>query len=50
MRRKLALVVLGLGMLVGFASGFRDLRHGAHQRGHWGGPCYGEGRSWLFGF
>jgi hypothetical protein len=40
MRRSMALVLLGLGALLGFASGFRDLRHGVHHRGHWGAPCY----------
>jgi hypothetical protein len=49
MRRKMALVLLGLGALLGFASGFRDVRHGAHGHGHFGAPCY-DGRSWLFGF
>jgi hypothetical protein len=48
MRRKMALVLLGFGALLGFASGFHDLRHGAH--GHRGAPCYGHERSWLFGF
>jgi hypothetical protein len=48
MRRKMALVLLGLGALLGFASGFHDLRHGVH--GWRGAPCYGHERSWLFGF
>jgi hypothetical protein len=50
MRRKLALVLLGLGTILGFASGFHDLRYMAHHRGHWGAPCYADGRSWLFGY
>jgi hypothetical protein len=50
MRRKWALVLLGLGAVLGFASGFHDLRHGAHPRGHFGPPCYVDGRPWLFGF
>jgi hypothetical protein len=40
----MALVLLGLGALLGFASGFRELTHGV-QRHH---PCYLHGRSWLF--
>ena len=40
MRRNVALVLLGVGALIGFASGFLDLRHGAYHRGHWGVPCY----------
>jgi hypothetical protein len=41
MRRKLALFVLGLGTLAGFASGFHALRHGLHH-GHWHSPCFME--------
>jgi len=48
-RRTLALVLLGLGTLLGFASGFRSLRHaGAH--GQHGAPCYLGERSWPFEF
>jgi hypothetical protein len=40
----LALVLFGLGALLGFAAGFREIRHGVqHHR-----PCYLEGRPWLF--
>jgi hypothetical protein len=46
MRRRMALVLLGLGALLGFASGFSELRHGVH--GHRGHPCYLDRRSWLF--
>jgi hypothetical protein len=38
MRRKLALVLLGLGTLLGFASGFHAVCHGHY--GHWHSPCY----------
>ena len=48
MRRNLVLVLLGLGAVLGFASGLHDLRYGA--RGHRGATCYGHERSWLFGF
>ena len=49
MRRRLALVLLGLGALLGFASGFHQLRHGVH--GHHGHhSCYLDGRSWPFEF
>jgi hypothetical protein len=41
MRRKLALVLLGLGTLLGFASGFHSVRHAVHH-GHWHSPCYME--------
>jgi hypothetical protein len=42
----MALVLLGLGALVGFASGFREIRHDV--QGHRGHPCYLGERSWLF--
>jgi len=45
MRRRLALVLLGLGVVLGYASGFHTLRHG-----HWGYSCYPGERSWLFGY
>ncbi|HTV25304.1 MAG TPA: hypothetical protein VMG12_41705 [Polyangiaceae bacterium] len=50
MRRRLALVLLGLGAVLGFASGFQQLRHhGLH--GHPGHhSCYLDGRSWPFEF
>lgn len=48
MRRKMALVLLGLGAVLGFASGFHELRHGLHAPR--GGSCYVGGRSWLFEF
>ena len=47
MRRRLALVLLGLGVVLGYASGFHALRHGHH---HWGYSCYPGERSWLFGY
>lgn len=46
-RRTLALVLLGLGTLLGFASGFHSLRH---HHGHHGPPCYVGERSWPFEF
>jgi hypothetical protein len=42
----MALVLLGLGALLGFASGFHELRQGLHGRHRH--PCYLDGRSWLF--
>jgi hypothetical protein len=50
MRRKLALVLLGLGTLLGFACGLSELRHMTRHHGHFGAPCYVDGRSWLYGF
>ena len=47
MRRKLALVLLGLGAVLGYASGFHALRHGGWHAG-WADSCYSH-RSWLFG-
>jgi hypothetical protein len=49
MRRKMALVLLGLGTLLGYASGFHAIRHhGLH--GHRHAPCYLDGGSWLSGY
>ncbi|HWO10553.1 MAG TPA: hypothetical protein VNN80_13770 [Polyangiaceae bacterium] len=48
-RRTLALVLLGLGTLLGFASGFRSLRH-AGEHGLRAAPCYFGDRPWRFEF
>lgn len=47
MRRTMALVLLALGTVLGFASGFHSLRHG---HGLHGGSCYLDGLAWRFGF
>ncbi len=49
MRRYTALVLLGLGTLLGYASGFHSVRH-ARAHGHWHAPCYLDGGSWLSGY
>jgi len=49
MRRYLALVLLGLGTMAGYAAGFHSLRHAA-AHGHWHSACYLERGSWLSGY